>query len=73
MEHFQEDLAFIEQLAGFKFKKSKNIIKNQSKSGRADEQTLQYFKMLDKKVLKEVYKLYEVDFELFGYSADLYF
>ena len=32
-----------------------------------------YFEQLDRQTVDELYQLYQVDFEMFGYSPELYF
>ena len=36
------------------------------------EKTKRYFKMLNASQLTKLYQMYEVDFEMFGYSAEPY-
>ena len=62
-----EDLHYIGQMAGVEFEM---VHKNQNGVGKKYELAKQYFGQLDKKVVLQLFELYRVDFELFGYTAD---
>ena len=62
-----EDLHYIGQMAGVVFEKEH---KNENEGGSTNKLAEKYFGLLDKKVVMQLYELYRVDFELFGYSVD---
>ena len=66
----QEELHFIERMAGMKFK---NIEINPSSGGSTGELAREYFSQLKKDDVKKLYELYKIDFLMFGYSPDVYF
>ena len=35
--------------------------------------SLQYFKNIDREMIEQLYEIYRIDFEMFGYEADQYF
>ena len=45
---------------------------HKSSGGSTAELTKKYFSQLDDKVVRELYKLYQLDFEMFEYSANLF-
>ena len=67
LETMDEDLRYIKQMAGVKFELMKE---NQSSGGSTTDLTRKYFKQLDKKVVLQLFELYRVDFEMFGYSLE---
>ena len=69
LETFEEDLRFIGRLAGVTFSK---IVSHHSSGGRTDRLARQYFQQMDRHTVWRLYKLYQMDFELFGYSPDMY-
>ena len=69
LETLQEDLNFIGQMAGVKLE---TISTNPSRGGSTSDLARKYFGQLDRRIVKKLYKLYKVDFEMFGYSPDLY-
>ena len=64
----EEDLQYIRQMAGVKFELVK---KNPSSGGSTIDLARKYFGQLNKNVVMQLYELYRVDFEMFGYSVDL--
>ena len=50
-----------------RFKKIKG---NTSGGGSTSKLTRRYFSQLDKNLVKQLYKFYQVDFEMFGYEPD---
>ena len=70
LEDMEQDLQFIQQMAGFKF--GKRNLKEEEKNENHDEKTNSLTKMfidqLDKKQFDQVYELFKVDFEMFGYD-----
>jgi hypothetical protein len=68
-ETFEEDQKFIGQMAGVHFE---NIQAHKSEGGSTKDQTRKYFGQLDKHTIDQLYKFYQVDFEMFGYSPALY-
>ena len=70
MENMEEDLNYISKMAGVVFKNGVEL--NKSKGGSTAELSRKYFKQLNRSVVNELYRLYELDFQLFGYSKDEY-
>ena len=74
METFNEDIKYIMDTAGA----SKVIwgddieMLQKNSSPKNSSTTLNYFSQLPKDLKKKLYELFEIDFELFGYSADEY-
>ena len=56
-------------MAGVKFE---NIQAHKSEEGNTKEQTRKYFGQIDKRTIDQLFKFYQVDFEMFGYSPALY-
>ena len=53
--------------------KSRNIFKNPSKFGvHSEKLTHSYIKLLNECDLKSLVKLFQVDFDLFGFSQNIY-
>ena len=51
----------------------KRFLKPRSTSeSEKDRKAIDYFAQLDKKTLKTLYNMYEIDFEMFGYSLQPY-
>ena len=87
-ENFSEDQKFIGRLANVTFEKigktnlithiiiheNINVLETHKSSG-GDTKTLakEYFSDLDLDTVKDLYEIYKVDFEMFGYSPDIYF
>ena len=66
----EEDLHYIGQMAkGVKFKK---IESNTSGGGSTRSLARKYFGQLDRDLVMKLYKFYQVDFEMFGYSPEEY-
>ena len=70
MENMEEDLHYISEMAGVQF--LKGVVLNKSKGGSTASLTTEYFKQLNKSVIRELYKIYQLDFQLFGYSPDTF-
>ena len=68
-ETFTEDQRFIGQLAGVQFE---NIQKHASGGGDTKELARRYFGLLSRRAGYLLYRLYQVDFQMFGYSPQLY-
>jgi len=68
LETFQEDLHYIGRLAGVTFSQ---IVTHHS-SGNTTSLAREYFRQMDRHTVWKLYQLYQIDFELFGYSPDLY-
>jgi len=71
-ETFSEDVAFISELSGVKFP-SKTKALHVSSGGSSQDKAIRLFKQVRLSLVKRLYKLYEADFEMFGYSPQLYF
>ena len=69
LETFQDDLMFIGRLAGVTFKE---IVSHDSSGGRTEKLSKKYFGQMDRQTVWQLYQLYKMDFELFGYSPGLY-
>ena len=67
METMEQDLHFISQMAGLELKQEH---KYKSGGGSTSELARKYFKELSADVIMELYNLYQIDFELFGYSVE---
>ena len=68
-ETFAEDQKFIGQMAGVTFEQ---IETHQSRGGSSKELAKIYFGQLDRRTVNKLFRLYKVDFQMFGYSPDLY-
>ena len=64
----QEDLTFLGQMAGVTFGE---IAANPSGGGGSDR-AMEYFGQLSREVVGQLYELYWVDFEMFGYQVEEY-
>jgi len=69
-ENFQDDQRFIGDLAGVQLDK---VETHHSSGGSTRQLSKEYFSMLDTHTVNRLYNLYKVDFEMFGYSPDLYY
>ena len=69
LETIQQDLFFIGRMVGVNFSDS---AVNPSSGGDTSSLAREYFSMLDKKIIKQLYNSYRMDFELFGYSPNGY-
>ena len=69
LENIEEDLHFIGKMAGVELGKEH---RNKNVGGNTHELADKYFGLLDKKVVMELFKLYRVDFEMFGYTVDTF-
>ena len=68
MENIQEDLEMIHYMGGLGFDKV-NIRKwNESKGGSTQNFTRTLFSELDNELFENLYNLYKIDFEMFGYD-----
>jgi len=68
-ETFEEDQLYIGQLAGVKLEQ---VESHHSSGGSTRDLARGYFQQLDTNTVDKLYKLYQVDFEMFGYSPELY-
>ena len=68
-ETFREDQRFLGQLAGVKFAQ---VLTHHSSGGETVDLARRYFGQLDRQTVEQLVKLYQVDLDMFGYSADLY-
>ena len=69
LETLQEDLLYIGQMAGVELEL---ISSNPSSGGSTSSLAQKYLSSLDRRTVTRLYQLYRVDFEMFGYSPDLY-
>ena len=69
LENIDEDLHYIGKMAGVEFGKEH---RNKNEGGDTYELAGKYFGLLEKKVVMELFKLYRVDFEMFGYTVDTF-
>jgi len=69
-ENFADDQKFIGRLANVTFQK---IESHKSSGGDTKSLAKKYFSDLDLDTVKDLYEIYKVDFEMFGYSPDIYF
>ena len=67
LETMEEDLLYIGQMAGVQFRLEKM---NPSSGGSTSDKAREYFSQLDREVVLQLYELYKVDFEMFGYSME---
>ena len=87
-ENFAEDQKFIGKLANIDFKplgrwiyflntfsvhNDSFAVTNVSSGGRTKELARKYFSQLSLDKVKKLYDIYKVDFEMFGYSPQLYY
>ena len=70
----EEDLFHIGNMAGgLNFQtKPKSKIKNHSSGESTSSLSKKWFRELERSLLMRLYKFYQVDFELFGYTLDDY-
>ena len=69
-ENFAEDQKFIGKLSSIDFKP---IATHVSSGGSTKELAKKYFSQLSLSTVKKLYNVYKVDFEMFGYSPQLYY
>lgn len=69
-ENFAEDQKFIGKLANIEIKP---IETHKSSGGSTKDLTKKYFSELSLDTVKKLYNVYKVDFEMFGYSPQLYY
>jgi len=69
-ENFSEDLKYLGHLSNVTFPNNEFHV---SSGGNTRNLAQKYFSELDLKTVQELYKVYQVDFEMFGYSPDIYF
>ena len=69
LETMEEDLQYIKQITSLEFELVK---KNPSSGGSTTDLARMYFGQLNKTVMMQLYELYRVDFEMFGYSMDMF-
>ena len=69
-ESFQTDQKFIGLLAGIEFG---DVQFNPSSGGSTKSLSRKYFSQLDKETIDELYSLFKVDFEMFGYRPDEFY
>ena len=68
-ETFEEDQKFIGQLAGVNFKKT---VANAGRGVNSTKDAVKiYFEQLNRQTVEELFKFYQMDFEMFGYSQEL--
>ena len=74
LDSLEEDLLHVGKMAGgLNFKaKSKSKIKNHSSGESTSSLTKKWFRGLERSLVMKLYKFYQVDFELFGYTLDDY-
>ena len=71
-EELEEDMRYIGQMAGVNL--TSQTVKNPSSGGTSSlELTRKYFSRLDKKAVRELERVYRVDFEMFQYSPEGYY
>ena len=68
-ETFEEDKQFIGVMAGIQFE---DIQEHKSSGGGTKELARKYFELLDRKTVDQLFEFYKVDFEMFGYSPEVY-
>ena len=68
-ETFLEDQSFIGLMAGVNFAN----IKSPNARNSTEDLSNVYFKQLDRQTVKQLFTFYQMDFEMFGYSPELYF
>ena len=49
------------------------ILESNESSGNTRELARKYFSQISLETVKNLYSLYKIDFELFGYSPELYY
>ena len=75
METFNEDRKFIGKLAGIDLASIRLPFTEThlSRGGTSKDRSRKYFSELKLKTVKKLYKIYQVDFEMFGYSPLSYY
>ena len=73
LEDMEQDLQFIQQMTGFQFgnRTLKDKEKNENPGEKTNALTKMFIDQLDKKQFDQVYELFKVDFEMFGYDPVL--
>ena len=73
MEEFNEDFRYIVKKGNVtQLLEKETMVKNKTPKTGSESETQKisrYFSMLDKSVRSDLYDLYKIDFELFGYDA----
>ena len=69
MENFAEDQEMIGRLANVTFSK---IRSNVSSGGGTQNLAREYFSNISEDLKEKLYKIYQVDFELFNYNPDIF-
>ena len=69
-ENFAQDQLFLGHMANVTFQKIESHV---SSGGSTKSLAKKYFSELDIDTVKELYKVYQVDFEMFQYSPDIFF
>ena len=71
-EELEEDMRYIGQMAGVNL--TSKTVKNPSSGGTSSlELTRKYFSRLDEKAVRELERVYRLDFEMFQYSPEGYY
>ena len=70
METMDQDILYIGKMAGIELKQEHN--NTGGGKGSSSELTRKYFIGLKKEVVMELFQLYKVDFEMFGYSIETF-
>ena len=73
LEDMEQDLQFIQQMAGFQFGNInlKDKEKNENPGEKTNALTKMFIDQLDKTQLDQFYELFRVDLEMFGYNPAL--
>ena len=48
------------------------VVENTSSGGSTADLAREYFRALDREVVEQLYELYELEFDMFGYSVESY-
>ena len=67
-ESFPKDQKFIGKMAGVEFE---NVQAHKSHGESTKNLTMEYFGQLDSETINQLYELYRVDFEMFGYDFNI--
>ena len=67
LESIQQDLYYIGGMAGVQFG---HYSSNPSSGGSSNQLAKKYFSELDKRTIRQLYEIYKVDFEMFGYHPN---
>ena len=73
LDTLEEDLINIEKMAGKQILFDKPKKKNSSPGSSSAQRAKDMFATVDKELTQKLYDIYQIDFEMFGYTTEGYF